>query len=140
MHSQRAGRAANRGCSVRCSVSHHSSTGENPFMMASSSGSSRSSSICGMDLTQSRTSSASAFSAADAPSGASMSQSMVEDGAMVFHDWAHKKDFLPLLRFLKTDAAEAEIHDELIVRVDAGERRVPYVLVGGVLHVQSGRW
>lgn len=33
----------------------------------------------------------------------------VEDGAMVFHDWARKKDFLPLLRFLKTDAAEAEI-------------------------------
>lgn len=33
----------------------------------------------------------------------------VENGGMVYHDWAEKKDFLPYVRFLKTDAAEAEI-------------------------------
>ncbi|KXO89254.1 hypothetical protein AXK61_11665 [Tsukamurella pseudospumae] len=38
------------------------------------------------------------------------------------------------------DAPETEIHEELIVRVAVGERRVPYVLEEGVLHVQSGRW
>jgi sugar/nucleoside kinase (ribokinase family) len=33
----------------------------------------------------------------------------VEDGAMVFHDWAEKKTYLPKIDFLKTDALEAEI-------------------------------
>ena len=33
----------------------------------------------------------------------------VENGGMVFHDWAEKKEMLPYVRFLKTDAAEAEI-------------------------------
>lgn len=33
----------------------------------------------------------------------------VEDGNMVFHDWAEKKEMLPCIDFLKTDAAEAEI-------------------------------
>lgn len=33
----------------------------------------------------------------------------VENGDMVFHDWARKKEFLPMIDFLKTDAAEAEI-------------------------------
>lgn len=32
-----------------------------------------------------------------------------EDGRMVFHDWKDKKEMLPLIRFLKADAAEAEI-------------------------------
>lgn len=31
------------------------------------------------------------------------------DGAMEFRDWAEKRAYLPLIRFLKTDAAEAEI-------------------------------
>lgn len=31
------------------------------------------------------------------------------DGDMVFHDWAEKKEILPYITFLKTDAAEAEI-------------------------------
>ena len=33
----------------------------------------------------------------------------VENGGMVYHDWAKKKEMLPSIRFLKTDAAEAEI-------------------------------
>lgn len=32
-----------------------------------------------------------------------------EGGDMVFRDWARKKEFLPKIRYLKTDAAEAEI-------------------------------
>ena len=31
------------------------------------------------------------------------------DKTMAFHDWAEKKEMLPYVRFLKTDAAEAEI-------------------------------
>jgi len=31
------------------------------------------------------------------------------DGAMEFEDWPRKRELLPLIRFLKTDAAEAEI-------------------------------
>lgn len=33
----------------------------------------------------------------------------VEKGQMVFDDWAEKEKYLPMIRFLKTDAAEAEI-------------------------------
>ena len=33
----------------------------------------------------------------------------VENGGMVYHDWAKKREMLPYIRFLKTDAAEAEI-------------------------------
>lgn len=33
----------------------------------------------------------------------------VEEGNMVFHDWSQKKEFLPMIDYLKTDAAEAEI-------------------------------
>ena len=33
----------------------------------------------------------------------------VENGGMVYHDWKEKKELLPYIRFLKTDAAEAEI-------------------------------
>jgi sugar/nucleoside kinase (ribokinase family) len=32
-----------------------------------------------------------------------------EDGAMIFHDWADKKTYLPKIDFLKTDALEAKI-------------------------------
>ncbi len=32
-----------------------------------------------------------------------------DDGSMYFEDWADKKEMLPYIRFLKTDAAEAEI-------------------------------
>ena len=32
-----------------------------------------------------------------------------ENGGMVYHDWAAKREMLPYIRFLKTDAAEAEI-------------------------------
>lgn len=32
-----------------------------------------------------------------------------EDGAVVFRDWAEKRELLPLFAFLKTDAAEAEV-------------------------------
>ena len=32
-----------------------------------------------------------------------------ENGGMVYHDWAAKREMLPSIRFLKTDAAEAEI-------------------------------
>lgn len=33
----------------------------------------------------------------------------VENGGMVYHDWSEKQQYLPYIRFLKTDAAEAEI-------------------------------
>ena len=33
----------------------------------------------------------------------------VENGGMVYHDWPEKRELLPYVRFLKTDAAEAEI-------------------------------
>lgn len=33
----------------------------------------------------------------------------VENGGMVYRDWAEKREMLPYVRFLKTDAAEAEI-------------------------------
>ncbi|RDH12927.1 ATP-binding protein, partial [Tsukamurella pulmonis] len=38
------------------------------------------------------------------------------------------------------DAAEVHVHDELLVAVDGTERRVPYVVVDGALHVQSNGW
>ncbi|MCS3781042.1 sacsin N-terminal ATP-binding-like domain-containing protein [Tsukamurella ocularis] len=38
------------------------------------------------------------------------------------------------------DAAEVHVHDELVVAVGGAERRVPYVVADGVLHVQSRRW
>lgn len=38
---------------------------------------------------------------------------------MVFRDWAEKKEFLPYIRFLKTDAAEAEIMTGLTDRTEA---------------------
>lgn len=34
---------------------------------------------------------------------------VVKDGRMVFQDWTEKRDYLKLIRFLKTDALEAEI-------------------------------
>lgn len=45
----------------------------------------------------------------------------VEDGSMVYHDWAEKKKYLPYVRFLKTDAAEAEILTGLTDRAEAAK-------------------
>lgn len=46
----------------------------------------------------------------------------VEDGNMVFHDWAQKREFLPMIDFLKTDAAEAEILTGLTDRAAAARQ------------------
>ena len=45
----------------------------------------------------------------------------VENGGMVYHDWAEKKEMLPYVRFLKTDAAEAEILTGLTDRAEAAK-------------------
>lgn len=45
----------------------------------------------------------------------------VENGSMVFHDWAEKKKYLPLITFLKTDAAEAQIMTGLEDRAEAAK-------------------
>jgi sugar/nucleoside kinase (ribokinase family) len=42
-------------------------------------------------------------------------------GEMAFNDWSSKKDMLPLIRFLKTDAAEAEILTGLTDRAEAAK-------------------
>ena len=44
-----------------------------------------------------------------------------EDGSMTFHDWANKKQYLPYIDFLKTDAAEAEILTGLTDRKEAAK-------------------
>ncbi|WP_295764470.1 PfkB family carbohydrate kinase [uncultured Oscillibacter sp.] len=44
-----------------------------------------------------------------------------EDGGMVYHDWEAKREMLPYVRFLKTDAAEAEILTGLTDRVEAAK-------------------
>ena len=44
-----------------------------------------------------------------------------ENGGMVYHDWAEKKEMLPYVRFLKTDAAEAEILTGLTDRAEAAK-------------------
>ena len=41
------------------------------------------------------------------------------DGSMTFHDWEEKKEYLPCIDFLKTDAAEAEILTGLTDRREA---------------------
>ena len=46
----------------------------------------------------------------------------VENGGMVYHDWAEKKELLPYVRFLKTDAAEAEILTGLTDRGEAAKQ------------------
>ena len=43
------------------------------------------------------------------------------DKTMAFHDWAEKKTYLPLIDFLKTDAAEAEILTGLTDRAEAAK-------------------
>ncbi len=43
----------------------------------------------------------------------------VENGGMVYHDWKAKREMLPYVRFLKTDAAEAEILTGLTDRTEA---------------------
>ena len=45
----------------------------------------------------------------------------VENGGMVYHDWKEKKELLPYIRFLKTDAAEAEILTGLTDRAEAAK-------------------
>ena len=45
----------------------------------------------------------------------------VENGGMVYRDWAEKKEMLPYVRFLKTDAAEAEILTGLTDRAEAAK-------------------
>ena len=45
----------------------------------------------------------------------------VENGSMVYHDWAAKREMLPYVRFLKTDAAEAEILTGLTDRAEAAK-------------------
>ena len=45
----------------------------------------------------------------------------VENGSMVYHDWAEKREMLPYVRFLKTDAAEAEILTGLTDRAEAAK-------------------
>lgn len=44
-----------------------------------------------------------------------------DDGRLVFHDWAEKHIYLPMIRFLKTDAAEAEVLTGLSDRTAAAE-------------------
>ncbi len=41
------------------------------------------------------------------------------DKTMAFHDWAEKKEYLPVIDYLKTDAAEAEILTGLTDRAEA---------------------
>lgn len=45
-----------------------------------------------------------------------------ENGSMNFHDWADKREYLPLFDFLKTDAAEAEILTGLSDRREAAKQ------------------
>lgn len=45
----------------------------------------------------------------------------LENGSMVFHDWAEKKKYLPLITFLKTDAVEAQIMTGLDDRAEAAK-------------------
>lgn len=45
-----------------------------------------------------------------------------ENGRMAFHDWANKRAYLPLIDFLKTDAAEAEILTGRTDRADAARQ------------------
>ncbi len=45
-----------------------------------------------------------------------------ENGAMVFHDWEEKLTYLPMIRFLKTDAAEAEIMTGMTDRQKAAKQ------------------
>ena len=43
------------------------------------------------------------------------------DKTMAFHDWAEKKEYLPMIDYLKTDAAEAEILTGLTDRAEAAK-------------------
>ena len=45
-----------------------------------------------------------------------------ENGRMAFHDWENKRDYLPMVDFLKTDAAEAEILTGRTDRADAARQ------------------
>ena len=46
----------------------------------------------------------------------------VENGKLIFHDWKEKREYLPKLDFLKTDAAEAEILTGMTDRVQAAKQ------------------
>ncbi|MDR1807901.1 MAG: PfkB family carbohydrate kinase [Propionibacteriaceae bacterium] len=48
------------------------------------------------------------------------------DGSMTFLDWENKRDYLPLIKFLKTDSAEAEILTGLTDRAKAAEQLVAW--------------
>ena len=45
-----------------------------------------------------------------------------DEGVMAFHDWPEKQTYLPMIRFLKTDAAEAEILTGLRDRREAAKK------------------
>jgi sugar/nucleoside kinase (ribokinase family) len=45
-----------------------------------------------------------------------------QDGRMVYHDWKQKKKYLPMIRFLKADAAEAEVLTGMTDRKDAAKQ------------------
>ena len=46
----------------------------------------------------------------------------MENGKLIFHDWKEKREYLPKLDFLKTDAAEAEILTGMTDRVQAAKQ------------------
>ena len=61
------------------------------------------------------------------------------DKSMAFHDWAEKKELLPLMDYFKTDAAEAEVLTGLTDRVEAAKMRSePVGLPGGTGRRQAG--
>ena len=75
------------------------------------------------------------------------------DKSMAFHDWAEKKELLPLMDYFKTDAAEAEVLTGLTDRVEAakmlhdwGAKEVVIThntaiapMADKVIHVKNGR-
>lgn len=50
-----------------------------------------------------------------------MARRVTEDGSMVLEDWPEKRELLPCIDFLKTDAAEAEILTGLTDRAEAAK-------------------
>ena len=75
------------------------------------------------------------------------------DKSMAFHDWAEKKELLPLMDYFKTDAAEAEVLTGLTDRVEAakmlhdwGAKEVVIThntaltpMADRVIHIRNGR-
>ena len=58
------------------------------------------------------------------------------DRTMAFHDWAEKKQYLPVIDYLKTDAAEAEILTGLTDRAEAAQAPAQLGRQGGPHHPQ----